>query len=76
MGISIARVAQRQVPIVRSVLKSGEIHQLHWRQVPTVRVPLVLQNDKSVKQQIVTYRQVHTDSNRPESRGSATCSVL
>ena len=37
-----------------------------------VRVPLVLHKDKFVNQRIVTYRQVHTDSNRPESRGSDT----
>ena len=65
-------VAQRQDPTVRSVLKSVEIRQVQWRQVPTVRVSHVLHKDKFVNQRIVTYRQDHTDSNRPESRGSAT----
>ena len=37
-----------------------------------MRVPHVLHKDKFVKQRIVAYRQVNTDSNRPESRGSAT----
>ena len=44
--------------------------------MPTVRVPHVLHKDTFVNQRVVTYRQVHTSSNRPESRGSATCSVL
>ena len=69
-------VAQRQDPTVQNVLKNVEIHQVQWRQVPTAGVPHVLHKDMFVNQRIVTYRQVHTDSNRPESRGGATCSVL
>ena len=55
-------VAQRQDPTVQSVLQNVEIHQVQWRQVPTVRVPHMLHKDKFVNRRIVTYRQVHTDS--------------
>ena len=48
-------VAQRQDLTVQSVLKSVEIHQVQWRQVPTVRVPHVLHEDKFVDRRIVTY---------------------
>ena len=69
-------VAQRQVPTVQNVSKNVDIHQVQQRQVPTVRVPRVLHKEKFVNQPTVTYRQVHTETNRPESRGSATCLVL
>ena len=77
MGNSIARGGtEAGDPTVQSVLKIVEIHQVQWTQVPTMRGPHVLHKDMFVNRRIVTYLQVHTDSNLPESRGSATCSVL
>ena len=70
MGISSARGGTEAGSNSPDRPENVEIDQVQWRQVPTVRVPYVLHKDKFVDRRTVTYRQVHTDSKRPESRGS------
>ena len=42
----------------------------------TVKITQVKHNDKFVDVQVAMYSQVLTNSNRAESRGRATCSIL